>query len=261
MLALVAGDGGLPGQLARALSKQPVLARIDGTSPEIEAELIFRLERIASFMDALKARGVTELCFAGAVRRPEFDPSKAEARSKPFIDQIMAALGKGDDGALTTLLQMFEAEGFVIRAAHEIAPNLLPASGVLTRKQPAPGDIKDVARAVAALEAIGVADIGQACVVRLGQIIAVETGFGTDWMLESLDRRPDGSGGIFVKAPKQGQDRRVDLPTIGPGTAARVAKAGLGGIVIEAGGVMVLDREETVRAADDAGIFLWVRQP
>ncbi|MEL6519181.1 MAG: UDP-2,3-diacylglucosamine diphosphatase LpxI, partial [Pseudomonadota bacterium] len=37
------------------------------------------------------------------------------------------------------------------------------------------------------------------------------------------------------------------------------AAAGLSGIVIEAGGVMVLDRDATVRAADDAGLFLWVR--
>ena len=261
MLALVAGTGGLPGHLARALSEQPVFVRIDGTSPEIDTELTFRLDRIASFMDALKARGVTELCFAGAVRRPEFDPGEVEAPSRPFVDRIVAALEKGDDGALAILLQTFEAEGFVIRAAHELAPDLLPASGVLTHKQPEPGDIKDAARADAALEAVGIADIGQACVVRQGQVIAIETSYGTDWMLDSLDRRPDRSGGIFAKAPKPGQDRRVDLPTIGPGTATRAAEAGLGGIVIEAGGVMVLDREETVKAADDAGIFLWVRQP
>ncbi len=261
MLALVAGNGGLPGHLVRALSVQPVLARIDGTSPELEAALTFRLGQIAGFMDALKARGVTELCFAGAVRRPEFDPCEAEARTKPFVDRIVAALEKGDDGALTALLQIFEGEGFVIRAAHELAPDLLPASGVLTRKLPAPGDIKDAAHADAALEAIGFADIGQACVIRKGQVIAIETSYGTDWMLESLDRRPDGSGGILAKAAKPGQDRRVDLPTIGPGTAARVAGAGLSGIVIEAGGVLVLDREETVKAADDSGTFLWVRQP
>ncbi|MXY34780.1 MAG: LpxI family protein [Boseongicola sp. SB0664_bin_43] len=260
MLALVAGNGGLPGHLARTIPVQPVLARIDGTSPEIGTELTFRLDRIVSFMDALKARGVTELCFAGAARRPEFDPGEAEIRSQHYVDRIVAALEKGDDGALTILLQIFEAEGFVIRAAHELAPDLLPAPGVLTRKQPAPGDIKDAARADAALKAVGFADIGQACVVHQGQVIAIETSYGTDWMLASLDRRPDGSGGIFAKAPKPGQDRRVDLPTIGPGTATCVADAGLGGIVIEAGGVMVLDREESVQVADDAGIFLWVRQ-
>ncbi len=261
MLALVAGNGGLPGHLARALSVQPILVRIDGASPEIGTELTFRLGRIASFMDALKARGVTEVCFAGAVRRSEIDLGEAEACSKHFIDRIVAALEKGDDGALTILLQIFEAEGFVIRAAHELAPDLLPASGVLTRKQPAPGDIKDAARADAALKAIGDADVGQACVVRQGQVIAIETSYGTDWMLESLDRRPDGPGGIFAKAPKPGQDLRVDLPTIGPRTVTRVAKAGLGGIVIKAGGVMVLEREETVQVANESGVFLWVRRP
>ena len=261
MLALVAGNGGLPGHLACALSVQPVFVRIDGTSPEIGTELTLRLDRIASFMDALKARGVTELCFAGAVRRPKFEPGEVEARSQPFIERIVAAIEKGDNGALAILLQIFETEGFVIRAAHELAPDLLPVSGVLTHKQPAHGDIKDAARADAVLEAVGIADVGQACVVRQGQVIAIETSYGTDWMLESLDRRPDGSGGVFAKAPKPGQDRRVDLPTIGPATATRAAAAGLGGIVIEAGGVMVLDLEETVKAADDSGIFLWVRRP
>lgn len=261
MLALVAGNGGLPGHLARAVPVQPILARIEGTSPEIGTDLTFRLDRIASFMDALKARCVTELCFAGAVRRPEFEPGKAEARSQPYVDRIVAALEKGDDGALTILLQIFEAEGFVIRAAHELAPDLLPAAGVPTQGRPAPGDIKDAARADAVLAAIGTADVGQACIVRQGQVIAVETSCGTDWMLESLVRGPAGSGGIFAKAPKPGQDRRVDLPTIGPGTATRVAEAGLSGIVIEAGGVMVLDREETVQVANDSGIFLWVRRP
>ena len=261
MLALVAGNGGLPGHLVRAVPVQPILARIDGTSPEICTELTFRLDRIASFMDALKARCVTELCFAGAVRRPEFEPGEAEARSQPYVDRIVAALEKGDDGALAILLQIFEAEGFVIRAAHELAPDLLPAPGVLTRKQPAPGDIEDANRADAALVAVGIADIGQACVVHQGQVVAIEASYGTDWMLESLVRRPDGSGGVFAKAPKPGQDRRVDLPTIGPDTATRVAEAGLRGIVVEAGGVMVLDREKSVQVADHAGIFLWVRRP
>ena len=55
------------------------------------------------------------------------------------------------------------------------------------------------------------ADIGQSCAVRSRQAVAVETVFGTDWMLETLIRRPDGQGGVMVKAPKTGQDRRADL--------------------------------------------------
>ncbi|MDP5348885.1 MAG: LpxI family protein, partial [Paracoccaceae bacterium] len=69
----------------------------------------------------------------------------------------------------------------------------------------------------------------------------------------------DHSGAILNKAPKPGQDRRVDLPTIGPGTAMRAADAGLDGIVIEAGGVLVLDLPSVLRILDDKGMFLWAR--
>jgi DUF1009 family protein len=126
-------------------------------------------------------------------------------------------------------------------------------------------------------------------------VIAIEAQPGTDWMLASLlsrggERLPTGGllddpfgvaadmfggpavasrrgrdprlppGGLLYKAPKPGQDLRADLPAIGPDTVRGAAAAGLEGIVIEAGGVMVLDRAETVRAADAAGLFLWVRR-
>jgi UDP-2,3-diacylglucosamine hydrolase len=67
--------------------------------------------------------------------------------------------------------------------------------------------------------------------------------------------------GILFKAPKPGQDRRADLPTIGPRTAQGTVAAGLDGIVIEAGGVIVIDRPKVVESSTDAGLFLWVRAP
>jgi DUF1009 family protein len=59
-----------------------------------------------------------------------------------------------------------------------------------------------------------------------------------------------------VKLPKPGQDFRVDLPAIGPRTIARAAAAGLGGIAIGAGGVVVIERAATIAAADAAGMFV-----
>ena len=72
---------------------------------------------------------------------------------------------------------------------------------------------------------------------------------------------PQGPGGVLFKAPKPGQDRRIDLPTIGPDTVAQAAAAGLAGIAWEAGGVIVLDRAATIEAARAAGLFLWSRAP
>jgi UDP-2,3-diacylglucosamine hydrolase len=67
--------------------------------------------------------------------------------------------------------------------------------------------------------------------------------------------------GVLYKGPKPGQDRRLDLPAVGPATAHAAAAAGLAGIAVEAGGTMILGYAETVAAADAAGLFLWGREP
>ena len=72
---------------------------------------------------------------------------------------------------------------------------------------------------------------------------------------------PSGPRGVLYKGPKPGQDRRLDLPAVGPGTLRGAAAAGLAGVVVEAGGVMILDHAATVAAADAAGLFLWAREP
>jgi len=64
------------------------------------------------------------------------------------------------------------------------------------------------------------------------------------------------NAGVRVKAPKPGQDRRIDLPAIGAETVQQAAKAGLRGIAVEAGGTIVPDLAAMVRAADEAGIFI-----
>ena len=89
----------------------------------------------------------------------------------------------------------------------------------------------------------------------------METLGGTDWMLRTLgtERPPGPEGGLLFKAPKSRQDRRIDLPVIGPPTVTGAAAAGLSGIVIEAGGVIVLEREAVLSEANRLGLFLWVQ--
>jgi DUF1009 family protein len=59
-----------------------------------------------------------------------------------------------------------------------------------------------------------------------------------------------------VKLEKPGQERRVDRPTIGPQTVLLAAEAGLRGIAAETGATIVLDREDVIREADAAGLFV-----
>ncbi len=270
-LALVAGRGALPARLLAACEgagQRVTVCGLEGYAQDLPRnDRPFRLETLGALMADLRRAGATEACLAGAVQRPALDPQAIDAATAPLLERVSAALqAGGDDGALRTLVAVFEEAGLRVRGAADLVPDLLPPEGVLTAARPGAGQGRDAARAAATLAALGRADVGQACVVRAGQVLAVEALPGTDWMLASLAGLPGDlplqfrSGGLLYKAPKPGQDRRVDLPMIGPDTVAAAERAALDGIAVEAGGVMVMDRETTVAAADAAGLFLWVRR-
>lgn len=255
---------------------------------------------LGSFLAKLAACGVTQVCMAGAMRRPKVDPTAIDAATMPLVPRLMAAMAKGDDGTLREVIALFEEHGFEVVGATDIAPDLLPAAGCHTRTLP--DDIAaDVAAARAALVDMGQADLGQAVLVRDGAVIAREDMRGTDAMLDDFgapavpddgpgpdgggdplgaamdavgdligsaadwlsgadkpDAVPPGAGAVLYKAPKPDQELRVDMPVIGAQTALKAAEAGLRGIVVEHGGVMVLDLPRVVATLDARGMFLQV---
>ncbi|TNF12006.1 MAG: LpxI family protein, partial [Rhodobacteraceae bacterium] len=180
--------------------------------------------------------------------------------------RLAMAMQAGDDATLRAVIEVFEEWEFEVIGAQDIAPDLLPEEGVLCGK-PSAVDEHDAQRAAEIVAALGASDIGQGAVVARGLCVAVETLPGTDAMLEFVCHhkglRADLKGlkGVFYKAPKPAQDRRVDLPAIGVQTVANAAAAGLSGIAFEAGGVMLLDRAAVVEAAQEAGLFLWACAP
>jgi DUF1009 family protein len=260
MLALIAGTGGLPGELVRHLDARPIICALEQFPPEdLAVDMPFRLETFGTLLAALRERGVSEICMAGAIRRPDIDPSLIDRATVPLVPILQKALLAGDDGALRGVIGILEQAGIRVRAAHHLAPDLLPPAGCRTTRQPDDRARADVRRAVEVVSAMSAADIGQACAVKAGQALAIESIYGTDWMLATLAQRPDpGQGGVFYKAPKSDQDLRVDLPTIGLGTIRAAAEAGLDGLAIAAGGVIILDEAAVIAECDRLGLFLWV---
>jgi DUF1009 family protein len=167
-------------------------------------------------------------------------------------------MAKGDDGTLRGIVALLEERGFTIVGAEQIAPGLLPPAGVPTRLKPLTSHEDDALVGMAEIAKMGRADTGQACVVAQGTVRDREDRAGTDALLARVRSSARmGDLAVLVKAPKPGQDRRVDLPVIGPETA--VGAVGLSGIIIQAGGVMVVDLPRVVGILDRNGIFLWVR--
>ena len=100
-------------------------------------------------------------------------------------------------------------------------------------------------------------DIGQAVVVRQGVVLGVEAAEGTEALLQRCGAlQGDNRGGVLVKLPKPGQEKRADLPTIGPRTVAGAAEAGLAGIAVAAGATLVIEPNRVSADADAAGIFI-----
>lgn len=264
-LALIAGRGRLPALIAEA-APGALVCEMEGTASEAPGErLPWRVERLGTLLATLREREVEAVCLCGALHRPRVDLAAVDGTTVPLLGRILAALPRGDDATLRAAVAIFEEAGIAVLAPEAIRPDLLPPAGVLEGEVSSAAR-RDVERAAEILHVLGVADVGQACVVAQGQCLAVEALPGTDHMLSVVaglgSRRPDpGRGrGVVMKAPKRTQDRRVDLPAIGPETVRGAAAARLAGVVVEAGGVLVLDLEATRREAREAELFLWVRE-
>lgn len=263
--AIIAGEGLLPAALAAGMDEPPLVAALDGLAPEgLTVDLRFRVERLVPFLRALERDGVGQVIFAGAVSRPRLDPALLDEATASLLPRLMAAMAQGDDATLRVVIELFEEFGFSVVGVEQVAPALLPGVGVLAGAV-TPRDEADATRAAAIVAALGAVDVGQGAVVAQGLCLGVEALPGTDALLAQVAGigalRPDPARGrgLIYKATKPGQDRRIDLPTIGPETLRAAAAAGLGGVAFEAGSVICLDLDRMQRLASELGLFLWAR--
>jgi len=273
-LGLIAGGGRLPLEVAEFCERaeRPLfVVRLEGSAgPELDRfdGLTSSPTQIGHIVDALKKAGCKAVCMAGQAARPDFSKIKLDMKGTLLLPGIAAAAAKGDDSLLRFLVTMFEKEGFRVEGPTQVMDDLELPRGALGAQEPDEDDMRDVEKALEAARVAGRFDIGQGAVVCDGLVLAVEAQEGTDAMLaripslpEALRGTPSERRGVLAKAPKPIQERRIDLPTIGVTTVEKAAAAGLVGIAGEAHGLIVLDREAVIEAADRLGIFIWGADP
>ena len=263
-LGIIAGGGDLPARLVevcRANGRAVFVLALEGqTDPATVVGVDHawvRLGQVRPTLAALHGAGVEELVLIGPVKRPGLNEIGFDLRSAQFMAKV-AAQGLGDDGLLRAAIRVLEDEGFTVIGADEILVDLLAPLGPIGAGDPDAQAEIDIARGLEVLRALGAVDVGQAVVVQQGIVLGVEADEGTDELLArcgGLAR--EGPGGVLVKIRKPGQERRVDLPTLGVATVAGAVAAGLRGIAIEAGASLIVDRDAVAAAADAAGIFLY----
>ena len=259
-LAILACGGALPVLLARAHpdAVQYTLRGVPSALSETAQE--FPLEKIGALFAAMKEAGITRMVFAGSLNRPALNPGDFDAEMMRIAPGLMVAISQGDDALLRLVISVFEAQGFTVLGAQELLPGLAVEAGLAIGPAPSAAEQADAARAAYILAEISPLDLGQGCAVAGGQCLGIETVQGTDALLAYVAQVPialrRGQRGVYVKAPKVGQDLRIDMPTIGPSTIVGVADAGLAGLVLAADQVVILDRTATLARAEERGIFL-----
>ncbi len=266
-IGIVAGSGSLPNAVAgdaHKAGRNPFVIALAGNArPEIETfpHAYAHIGQIGRMLRILRSEGCTQLVFVGGLRRPNLFRIRIDGAFIRYLPQLLRLLRGGDDTVLRGVARFFEARGFEVLAAHEVAPRLLAPEGVFSRVSPSAEDMDDIKLGFRVTHELGRLDIGQAAAVARSYVLAVEAAEGTDAMLRRCrDLNSWGHRarkGVLVKRPKPGQDRRLDLPAIGPLTVELAAEAGLAGIAVEAGAVLLADVEELVEKANKSGLFLY----
>ena len=263
-LGIIAGGGPFPARVAAAAVAAGRLVFIVGLSGFAEMALLrayphaeFRLGAAGGMLAALRKAGCVDLVLIGPVRRPSLASIRPDGEGARILARIGRAAFSGDDGLLAAVVRVLGDEGFRVIGAHEVLTEAVGTQGLLGRLAPDAEARADIDRGCRVVRALGRVDVGQGCIVQQGIVLAVEAIEGTDAMLARAGglARP-GPGGVLIKLVKPGQDRRADLPTIGPNTIAAAAAAGLRGIAFEAGGTLLTDRAACIAAADTKGLFL-----
>ena len=263
-LGIIAGGGPLPSRVAEAAAAagRPVfIVALDGYAERARIasypHATVRLGAAGRTIALLREASCEDIVIIGPVRRPSLLHLRPDAEGARLLARIGRAAFGGDDGFLAAIVRVLGEEGFRVIGAHEILTEAAPGPGLLSRAAPDAAALADIDRAVTVIRALGQVDVGQGCVVQQGIVLAVEAIEGTDQMLARAGglARP-GPGGVLVKLVKPGQDRRADLPTIGPRTLDAAAAAGLRGVAFEAGGTLFTDRAGCISRADATGLFL-----
>lgn len=269
-LILIAGAGRLPELVADSLERagKPfrmiALRGFTGRPLRGRADAIVDLLDLSATLGHLKNWGPAVVVPAGSVARPSAAAifnAGAAWRNREALREIAAG---GDDRLLRAALGLVEENGHRVLGVHEAAPDLLCPEGPLGLVKADGEALASIRAGRAVLDALSPFDVGQAVAVAGDRVLAVEGPEGTDKMLaraRALGRKPFGrgrpnAGTVLVKAPKVGQDLRIDLPTVGPRTIRNAHAAGCAGLALRAARTLVIDRAATAAEADRLGLFV-----
>lgn len=260
VIGLIAGSGELPFAVAagvRAGGFGLVVFALKGLAGEGLAGLadeysLVEVGKLGKLIAAIKKSGVQQVVLAGKVSKTLLYKMNIvpDVRAVKFLFSLK---DRKDDTIMAAFLGELEAEGVNVLATTAFTQSLMAPSGCFTKRSLTKGELKDIRFGADLAREIGRLDIGQTVVVKHRAVMAIEAIEGTDEAIRRGGKLAK-KGAVVVKTAKPNQDLRFDVPVVGIETLKSMQTAGASVLAVEAGRVIVVNREEVVKMADSFGI-------
>lgn len=265
-VGIIAGGGSLPEEIVQFCEEVgkpyhilPITGQADESWLENLSHTWVTMAGVGRILKTLKTQDISEVVFAGNVKRPSLSSIKPDLRGIQFLAKLSRTSIQGDDALLREVIHFFENEGYHVLSSQDFSRRILAAKGVLGSCAPNDQDLEDIKRGITVAHQIGMLDIGQAVIVENGLILGVEGVEGTKGLIQrcgKLKKEKDPIG-VLIKGKKPQQEERIDLPSIGPDTIKDLKAAGFRGVAVEEEGGLLINREELLKLANELDIFVY----
>ena len=269
-IGLIAGNGTFPFLVldaARRLGHDVTIIAIQEEASQELAEAARRepaadlhwlsLGQLSRLIALLREAGVSKAIMAGQVKH-----AKIFAGIVPdamLLSVLMKLRARNTDAIISAVAEVLAGQGIELLDSTAFLEPLLAKPGAIARREPTPDELDDFAFGYRVADAIAGLDIGQTVAVKDRAVVAVEAMEGTDEVIARAGRLA-GPGVRVVKVAKPSQDMRFDVPVVGLATIAAMSAARASALSLDAGKALLLDGDDFVRAADDAGIAVVGRE-
>ena len=260
MIGLFLGEKDLPNEILRNIKKKKInYFIIDLTKKnkfkKNKNSFFINIGKFGKILKLIKTKKCKKVLFAGNIVKPKISKLKLDLKGLFYIPRVVKAAKLGDAAILKVLIKILLENNIKVIKLNTFNPELTLKKGVHTKIKPSKSEKEEILKGIKTLKKINSYNHTQALIIRDNKVISLEKRKGTKEMINSIPKSKIKKGAL-IKFPKQKQDLRVDLPTIGIDTFKDCNKVGIKGIVVKSNQNIFLNREASIKFANRNKLYV-----
>lgn len=262
MIAVIAGKGFLPLEAIKKLKAENksffVISLFPDNKQTLEEhcnqiEIIAQdFYKVGTILSMLKERNTEAVVLVGKVEK------NLILKNLKFdwlaLKLLASLITKSDREILEAIVSFLENEGIKVLKQSDIVNSLLMPPGLICG---AMSDClqKNIDFGIKIAQTISQCDVGQTVVVKDRIVLAIEAIEGTDECIRrGIELGKDNV--IICKAARNDQNKKFDLPTLGPASIKNIILGQVAAIAWQSSQTLILQQDEFIKKSKELGITL-----